>query len=189
MVPAQGGWTELTQVVCVDAPADRVWQAMKDIRQVASCLPGASVAAFDGSQVEGTLAVKFGPIRASFQGDGNVSFEDGTSSGLIEGGGRDRRTGTQARGEIRFGVRQAGAGSEIDVAMRYRVTGALAQFARTTLVRNFVDHLAGIFAENLARTLSGGAPASAAGATGPELNTLAVLLALARGWLQRVFGR
>lgn len=190
MAPAVGGWTEMRQLVRVEAPADQVWDAMRDVRRVASCLPGASVSGFDGSRVEGTLAVKFGPIRASFAGEGTVSYEEGTSTGLIEGGGRDPRTGTQARGEIRFAVREAGgAASEIDVAIRYRVTGALAQFARTALVQNFVGHLAGIFADNLARTLAGGRPAENLPAAGGELNTGAVLLAVVRGWLRRLFGR
>ena len=184
-----GGWTELTQTVHVDAPPDAVWKAVKDVNAMAACLPGAAIETFDGTNFKGVLAVKFGPIRANFGGEGTVAYEDGTSSGLVEGGGSDKRTGSQVRGQVEFMVKPGEAsGSSIDVTIRYRITGALAQFARGALVQNFVGHLTGIFAGNLGRLASGEGPiASSEG--GGELNAFGLLSALAKSWLARLFGR
>jgi carbon-monoxide dehydrogenase small subunit len=186
---SEAGWTEMAQQVRVAAPPDAVWEALRDVHRVAACLPGALIESFDGTNLRGALTVKFGPIRAAFGGEGTVAYEDGTSSGIIEGGGRDSRTGSQARGEIRFSVREATAGSsEIDLVLRYRITGSLAQFARSALVQNFVGHLAGVFAANLASTLSGDAQATSITAA-RDLNAVGVLLAVARAWVRRIFGR
>lgn len=184
-----GGWTELTQTVLVDASPDAVWKAVKDVNAMAACLPGASIESFDGTNFKGVLAVKFGPIRANFGGEGTVAYEDGTSSGLVEGGGSDKRTGSQVRGQVEFMVKPGEtSGSAIDVTIRYRITGALAQFARGALVQNFVGHLTGIFAGNLGQLASGETPvASSAG--GGELNAFGLISALAKSWLARLLRR
>lgn len=184
-----GGWTELTQSVHVDAQPDAVWKAVKDVNAMATCLPGAAIETFDGTNFKGVLAVKFGPIRANFGGEGTVSYEDATSSGLVEGGGSDKRTGSQVRGQVQFMVKpDETSGSVIDVIIRYRITGALAQFARGALVQNFVGHLTGIFAGNLGRLASGESPAPASEGSG-ELNAFGLVFTLAKDWFTRLFGR
>lgn len=183
------GWTGLTQTVHVKAPPDAVWKAVKDVRAMAACLPGAAIETFDGANFKGVLAIKFGPIRANFGGEGIVAYEDGTSSGLVEGGGSDKRTGSQVRGQVEFMVRpHEASGSAIDVTIRYRITGALAQFARGAIVQSFVGHLTGIFAGNLGRLANSESPASVLQGSN-ELNALGVMFTFAKNWFERLFRR
>ena len=55
---------KLEQTFEVDAPLERVWEALIHVDQVAPCLPGATIteASEDGTY-EGTFSAKVGPPR------------------------------------------------------------------------------------------------------------------------------
>ncbi|MEP9375219.1 2Fe-2S iron-sulfur cluster-binding protein [Aquabacter sp. CN5-332] len=174
------GWSEMSQSVPITAPPEAVWTALKDVRVLAECLPGAEIEAFDGRTARGRMSVKFGPIKASFGGEAEVSFDEAARTGLISGSGRDGGSGSQVKGELGFALKEDGSASRVDVTLRYRVAGPLAQFSRGALVQNLVGHLASLFADNLAARL-GGTPA----ATRPkELNAFRLLLATLMSWLK-----
>ncbi|QRG05949.1 SRPBCC family protein [Xanthobacter dioxanivorans] len=179
------GGSEIRQSVHIDAAPEAVWAALKDMDLLALCLPGAQITSFDGERVEGRMVVTFGPIKASFGGEATVAFDDTAHTGLVTGSGKDGGSGSQARGEIAFALKPgADGGSDLDVALRYRITGPLAQFSRGALVQNLVGHLTGVFAGNLAAALGGRAPvAQPAG-----LSAFGLLAASLRGWLRRLFG-
>lgn len=175
------GGSEIRQSLTVEAPPDAVWPALKDIHLIARCLPGAEVTAFDGERLEGRMVVTFGPIKAAFGGDATVAFDDAARTGLVNGSGRDTGSGSKAHGEIAFALRPAGTGSAIDLSLRYRISGPLAQFSRGALVQNLVSHLTGMFAANLAAALKGEAPAAPAG-----LSLTKLLAGLLKSWLARL---
>lgn len=181
-VAADGnGWSEMSQSVSVAAPSHEVWTALKDMNVLAQCLPGAEVDSFDGRTVQGRMGVRFGPIKASFGGEADVSFDDAARTGRISGSGRDGGSGSRVNGEIAFVLREKGpASSVVDVTLRYRVAGPLAQFSRGALVQNLVGHLAGVFSDNLAARLAG------APATGrpKALSAFGMLMAALRSWLR-----
>ena len=54
----------------VEAPLERVWQALIDVEQVAPCLPGAEIteAGEDGTY-RGNFTVKLGPTTAAYRGE------------------------------------------------------------------------------------------------------------------------
>ncbi len=183
-----GGGSTLSQSVRIAAPVDAVWPALKDMDTLALCLPGAELESFDGTTARGRMVVKFGPIKAGFGGEAQVRFDDATRTGTVSGAGRDGGSGSQVRGEISFALRPEGAGSLLDVTLRYRITGALAQFSRGALVQNVVGHLAEIFAANLASRLGGSGGAPAAAAPVRELSAFALLLGAARAWLKGLWG-
>lgn len=186
MATSAEGWTELTQRVEVPVAPAAVWEALKDVRRVASCLPGAEVDTFDGRAVQGRMLVKFGPIKAGFAGEGTVENDDATHSGLVRGAGRDNRSASQVRGEVAYKVIEtAPDSSAIEVAVRYRITGSLAQFSRSSLVQDFVNRLAGVFADNLGRSFGAGGAAPAM----KELNLLQQVASLLWSRLKGLFGR
>jgi carbon-monoxide dehydrogenase small subunit len=146
------GWTQVVERIEVPIDPDTTWKLLKDVRRISSCVPGAMIDDFDGTNLRGRMVVKFGPIKANFFGNGTVSYSDDAHEGILQGHGRDTLTGSQARGEIAYRlIPGAAAPSTIEIEIRYRISGALAQFSRTTLVRNFVGRMASMFAENLAR--------------------------------------
>lgn len=151
------GWTELSQQISVAADAEATWDFLKDIPRVARCLPGAELESFEGSGIRGRMVVKFGPIRASFAGEGAVTLDEENRTGVLRGAGRDTGSGSQASGEVTYKVVDTGANAcAIDIALRYRITGMLAQFSRGGLVRDLVARLTESFAQNLAASIGGG---------------------------------
>lgn len=180
-----GGGSEIRQSVHMDASPAAVWPALKDMDLLARCLPGAEIVSFDGKRLDGRMVVTFGPIKASFGGEAEVSFDDAVHAGLVTGSGKDRGSGSQAKGEIVFALHPRAGGTDLDVTLRYRITGPLAQFSRGALVQNLVGHLAGVFAGNLAAALAGKEPEAKAA----ELSALSLLVATLRGALRRLFVR
>ena len=179
------GFSVLTQQVTVAAPADQVWAALGDIRRMAACLPGAAVETVEGDRVTGSLTVSFGPIKASFAGEGEVARDESARTGTVKGRGRDARGGSSATGEIAYAVQAAGEGAIIDVEVRYKLTGPLAQFGRSALVTDFARRMTETFASNLTAMLTGGeaqAPAKA------ELNLAGLIWQVLRDRVRRLFG-
>ena len=98
----------LKRSVTVDVSADALWQSLKDIHRVAVALPGASIDTVtpDG-HVTGSFTVAIGPMRASFGGNAQVTYDETTRSGLVRGSGGDRSSRSAASGEVRFAVHTA----------------------------------------------------------------------------------
>ncbi|KZC97645.1 xanthine dehydrogenase family Fe-S subunit [Oceanibaculum pacificum] len=182
---AGDGFSVLKQQVSVAAPAGQVWDALGDIRRIAACLPGAAVDTVEGSRVTGSLTVSFGPIKASFAGEGEVARDDASRTGAVKGRGRDAKGGSSATGEIAYAVHPDGQGTRIDVEVRYKLTGPLAQFGRSALVTDFARRMTDLFAANLTAMLTG---AEQAGKPA-ELSFLSILGAMLKDRLARLFGR
>lgn len=145
---------------------------MQDIPRVAQCLPGAEVGSVDGNKLTGRVVVKFGPIRAAFAGNGTISLNPATRSGVLRGQGRDAGSGSQTQGELKYVVRESEQRDcVVEVEMRYRLSGPLAQFSRGALVRDLVGHLATRFGQNIAGLLTENGPS----APKHELNILSLI--------------
>jgi len=175
------GRPTLTERITLTASPDVVWVALADLRGVASCLPGAEIETVDGEAVTGRLRVALGPIRAGFAGQGSVIRDEATRSGQLSGRGRDTGSGSSVEGEARYAVRPAAAGTELEVTLSWRLTGSLAQFARTELVQALARQLLRTFTSNLEALIQGRAPAEVR-----PLGVLALLWAMIRA---RLFGR
>jgi aerobic carbon-monoxide dehydrogenase small subunit len=182
---AGDGFSVLKQQVTVPAPAEQVWAALGDIRRMAGCLPGAAVETVEGDRVTGSLTVSFGPIKASFAGEGEVARDESARTGTVKGRGRDTRGGSSATGEIAYKVLPDGAGTRIDVEVRYKLTGPLAQFGRSALVTDFARRMTETFAANLTAMLTGGEAQSPAKA---ELNLASLIWQVLRDRVRRLFG-
>jgi aerobic carbon-monoxide dehydrogenase small subunit len=137
---------------------DRIFDMFGDIRQIAACLPGASLTGVPAPEhVAGTIRVKLGPISANFRGTARFERNLENLSGRIVGMGSDRRGRSSTQGEIRYHLVpiEHGAATRVELAIGYSLRGMLAQIAREGLVRDFAARLAADFARNLDRQLSG----------------------------------
>jgi aerobic carbon-monoxide dehydrogenase small subunit len=148
---------ELRQSFSVPFPRDQVWRFFADLDQVARCMPGARLTRpMQGSRAEGEVNVKLGPIVSAFQGTLDVARDDREFKGIVRGAGRDTKSPSSARAIISYGVQStAASASQVDVSVKFLLTGALAQFSRSGLVRDVADHLTRVFAQNLEARLSG----------------------------------
>jgi carbon-monoxide dehydrogenase small subunit len=149
------GAVQLTQSFVLDHPRDAVWKLMSDLEAVARCMPGAVL---DGpprdNQVKGRLSVKLGPVAASFAGQGTLRQLPAEYRQVIEGEGGDRKSGSRVSGSVdyRLSAVAGSAGQEttrVDVAMRYALTGWLAQLGRSALARDLARRIGEAFAQNI----------------------------------------
>lgn len=153
-----GGGTRIEQSFTLPQSADVVWAFFADLPRVASCLPGAALVDYTGGNaVKGRMTAKMGPIAAAFDGDAQIARDDVARRGTITGRGRDRKSGSGAAGAVEYAIRPEGGGTRVDVAISFTLSGSLAQFGRSGLVRDFVARMIATFAANVTATLSGAA--------------------------------
>lgn len=120
---------EISERVTVPASADDVWQVVSDPTKVVECIPGAAVTAMpEASVFQGSLAVKFGPIRVAFKGRGELDLDADARTGTLVARGDDGRGGTRFKAEARFSVRPDGAPDRTVFAIdgEVNLTGRLA---------------------------------------------------------------
>jgi carbon-monoxide dehydrogenase small subunit len=154
------GATTITEIIPIAAPPDIVWKALADLPRVAACLPGAEITTIDGDRFTGRMRLGLGPIGASFTGRGQITRDEAALIGRMAGSGRDSGTGSNAQGEAGWRVLPGdNGGSILEVTLRWRLSGALAQFNRTGLVQDVIRRLAASFAANLQSSLTGAPPA------------------------------
>ena len=164
---------ELTQSFTVNHPARQVWDFFGNIDEVVTCMPGAALTApSDGQHIEGKIGVKLGPISTNFAGEADLERDDQARVGVIRGGGRDNRSGSRAKGEVRYTLveENEGASTRVDIVVEFTLSGALAQFNRPGLVNDLAGRLTDQFAANLQAKLdaAGGGEAAADAAAPAE---------------------
>ena len=189
---------EIKQQFVVDQPIATVWDALCDIRRVASCVPGAEIVSVsdDGTEVEGKIRTKVGPISAAFAGKGIISRDDATHTGQVEGSGADRNSSSRVKMTMVYTAVESDGGKSTttDIVAKVVLTGPLAQFSKGSLMNDIAAALTAEFTKNLRATF--GAPAVAeSGNTGPapaaapaELRPLKLFWNVLKTRLARLFG-
>lgn len=138
----------------ISHPAENVWRLMIDLPAVAQCLPGAQVNSMENDCVQGTIAVKFGPMQASFDGSAVLELNNTERSAIIHGTGHDKRGNSQAKGDIGYRIQAIDEHtSRVSVTLDYALQGPLAQFSRSGLVQEFVRRMIKDFAKNISHVL------------------------------------
>ena len=144
--------TTLRQSFTVDHPRAEVWDIFADLGAVTTCLPGTSLLGPPtDDHVDTKIRIKVGPIIAEFEGAADVVRTPSNFTGMIHGSARDTRSNSTTRGEIRYALSEAknGAATEVEVEVGFTLTGALAQFSRTSIVQDIAQRMTAAFAQNL----------------------------------------
>jgi carbon monoxide dehydrogenase subunit G len=197
----------------VAATVQQCWAVLSDIRAVAQCMPGAQITEqVDDSHYKGTVKSKVGPAVMTFNGDIEVKGLDAAKMALdMTGKGADK-SGSSASMNLAAHV-ETGATHDSAVLVgvaTIQVSGKLAQFG-SRLIVPVSDAMLAQFADNFraaAAAAPGGAAAPAAAEAGPaetgsaavasappapqpvkELNALALLWAVVKGWFAGLFGK
>ena len=152
---------KLEQSFEVDAPVDRVWQALIDVEHVAPCLPGAAVTGRnDDGSYNGTFTIKIGPTTASYTG--RLEMKDdrrAAHTATMHAQGTDKRGQGGANATIFSKVSEAGGKTRVEVVTDYHITGRLARFGRGGMIEDISERLLREFAPRLQSSLAGGAAA------------------------------
>ena len=159
-IPSDGEWIEVKQSLTLQLAADAAWQRLEDLSLVANCLPGAQIARNDGGRAEGMMNIKFGPVTAAFAMRAELAFDAGKRIGNLKAEGIDKRSATRVKTLLDYTVTPIDAAqSKVDLTLRFRLAGRLAQFSRAGLVNDYVTELTRLFAVNLSNAASGGGAA------------------------------
>jgi aerobic carbon-monoxide dehydrogenase small subunit len=183
---------ELRQSFSVPFPRQAVWNFFCDLDRVIRCMPGARLTRLhQGDLAEGEVNVKLGPIVSAFHGTLAVTRNERDSHAVVRAAGRDVRSPSSARAIMSYEVHALdAASSRVNVTTKLMLSGALAQFSRSGLVKDVADHLTSVFARNLEARLRGETGNAGSGDT-LDAGAIArsTLWRRLRAWVHRLWGR
>jgi len=182
----------------LEVDADRAWAVLRDVRQVAGCMPGAEITEqVDATHYKGTVKVRVGPANAAFGGDIEVrQLDEATRTLQLFGKGADRG-GSSASMDLTATLEpgETAAASVLVGNAAVIVNGKFAQFGGRMMVQ-VSDMLLAQFVDNFraaAAALPGpeatAAPPAQAPQAAREINGLAILWNLIKGWIAGLFGK
>ncbi|MDM0107558.1 SRPBCC family protein [Variovorax sp. J22R24] len=195
----------------LDVDAARAWQVLRDVKAVAGLMPGAAITEqVDDTHYKGNVKVKVGPANAAFAGDIEVLALDESAMKLqMLGKGADRG-GSSASMDLSATIEpgESAATSVLAGQAVVAVSGKFAQFGSRLMVpvsemllAQFVDNFRAAAAALPAPDASGAAtadpaaapssspPPAAAPAPAREINALAMLWSLVKGWFAGLLGK
>jgi carbon monoxide dehydrogenase subunit G len=158
---------QIDKTFVVRAPAQAVWDFLTDPRRVARCMPGAAITEqIDDRTYAGTLAVKVGPVVASYKGRMSFARLDAQERAAeIVASGQDVRGKGGASMRLTSRLSQRGpAETEVAASSEVNVTGLLAQMGRG-MVQDVGDQIFAKFTEAMRAELE--APSAAAAPAAP----------------------
>ena len=191
----------------LDVDPARAWAVLRDVRATAGCMPGAQITEqVDATHFKGNVKVRVGPANAAFAGDIEVLALDEADRRLqLLGKGADR-SGSSASMDLTATVEggETPASSVLVGNAAVIVNGKFAQFGGRMMVQ-VSEMLLAQFADNFraaAAALPGPADSAATGtaesapaatpaapAKPNEINALAILWGLIKGWFAGLFGK
>ena len=148
---------KLEQTFEVDAPLERVWEALIHVDQVAPCLPGATITeAGEDGVYEGTFSAKVGPASVSFKGTLKMEeVDEATHTAKMLANGSNRRGQGGAKATIVSKVSPGdGGGTKVDIDTDYSITGPLARLGRGGMIEDVGNRLLREFAACLEQRLA-----------------------------------
>ncbi len=197
-LPIDSNWTpqaSIDQSFSVAFPRERVWDMFDRIEELAACLPGATITGRPApDRVEGQIRIKAGPIAAVFRGEARIERDAATYSGCIIGAGSDLQSGSSTRGVIRYRLSEGEDHHSTDVLVTagYSLTGMLAQFARSGIVKDVAARLTASFIHNLEARLAGKSAQQMAGAD-PRIDVASLIFSAfasrIKEFLRRLFNQ
>ncbi len=196
----------LTKQYPLAVQADQAWAVLRDLKAVASCMPGAELTEqVDERSYKGTVKVKVGPASALFGGLVEVLEVDEVNKRMsLRGKGADKG-GSSASMDLVATIEATPDGkSQLLGDAKVIVNGKFAQFGGRMMVQvsdvilaqfveNFRASAANVSTDSeLAAASLDGAVATPAAPTAParqtELNGLAILWSLIKGWFKGLLG-
>jgi carbon monoxide dehydrogenase subunit G len=148
---------KLEQSFEVEAPVEQVWTALIDLEKVAPCLPGASITGHDDDGTyHGEFQVKLGPTTASYRGTIKIESADAEAhTATLAARGSDKRGQGGASATIVNTLHATeGGGTRVDAVTDFTITGRLASFGRSGMIKDISNRLLRDFAACLQQRLA-----------------------------------
>jgi uncharacterized protein len=152
---------KLEQAYEVQAPIERVWEALIDLERVAPCLPGATITQRDDDGTyHGEFKVKLGPTTAAYRGTVKIEEADAAShTATMRAKGTDKRGQGGANATIVNKLTSEGATTRVEAVTDFTITGRLARFGRGGMIEDVSNRLMRDFAACLQSRIVAAEPA------------------------------
>jgi carbon monoxide dehydrogenase subunit G len=198
---------KLEKQYAVAASPNAAWQVLRDIRQLAACMPGAEITGqIDDTHYKGNVKVKVGPASAAFGGEIEIlALDEAGKTVRFKGKGADK-SGSSASMDLTASIRPGESASQCILLGNSDVivNGKFAQFGGR-MMTSVSDMMLAKFADNFSHQAadlsaqadqaapqapSGGGAAQNTGPVKPrtELNAFSVLWGLIRNFFSGLLG-
>lgn len=138
----------------IAAPREAVWKALNDTDVLKACIPGCeSLERISDTELEATVGVKLGPVKARFNGKVELSNLNPPRSYTITGEGKGGIAGF-ARGGADVTLIEEGGETVLTYTVNADVGGKIAQLG-SRLISSSAKKLATQFFENLNQAAAG----------------------------------
>ena len=145
---------DLTGEERIAASRDTVWKALNDPEILKACIPGCeSLEKISDTELEATVGVKMGPVKARFSGKVELTNLNPPSSYTISGEGKGGVAGF-AKGGADVTLVEEGAETVLSYRVNADVGGKIAQLG-SRLIASTSKKLATQFFENFNAAVSG----------------------------------
>lgn len=186
----------------VPAPIDAAWKTLIDAPRVVPCMPGTELTEMlDGRRFRAAARMRVGPIELVFRGEGELyDVNDASHTAKLRAKGSDTKGRGAFQTQMDFALAARGAETLVRVESDLTLSGSVAQHARGAgVVKEMARSLTAQFARNLADEITTGSAQGRSPETGahtaaeapqhaPAISGIALLAAVIRAWLRRVFG-
>ncbi|MEL6922501.1 MAG: SRPBCC family protein [Bacteroidota bacterium] len=174
----------------IDQPIQLVWDNLSNPNEIVTCVPGAAITEqIDDRNFKGTVTMKFGPIKASYNGEIKIDKLDNDNYEMVmKGRGLDSKGKGSADMEMMGRLSEKDGGTEVEYNMEVSVIGMLAQFG-SRLITDVSDQLANQFITNFKNKLAGGASEETTEAPADNsLNTASLMGNIVKNKISGIFG-
>jgi uncharacterized protein len=137
----------------IAAPREAVWKALNDTEVLKACIPCESLERISDTELEATVGVKLGPVKARFNGKVELSNLNPPLSYTITGEGKGGIAGF-ARGGADVTLIEEGGETVLTYTVNADVGGKIAQLG-SRLISSSAKKLATQFFENLNQAAAG----------------------------------
>jgi len=133
---------------------DDAWASLLDFEKVARAMPGATLTSVDGDNLQGSVLVKLGPMRITYEGVARIVTRDREGWRLVmeATGNETRGTGTAAA-RVEARLSESGTGTEVTILSTVDVTGRPAQMG-AGMIEEIGQRLIDEFSTRLAAELA-----------------------------------
>jgi carbon monoxide dehydrogenase subunit G len=179
---------KISQEFVVERPPTDVWAFFQDVPAVAQCLPGAALESQseDGSY-EGNLAVKLGPMTATFEGKCVITPDEPNMSAKIEGRGVDKKGGSRGQVSVVYGIEDDPSGCKVVIDADVTLSGPAAQFGRTGLINEMSKRLIGDFVSCLEGKLEATTEEEADAIKASDVSGISLFFSSLWSWIKGLF--
>ncbi len=146
----------ITKQFSLEEPIEKVWAALSDPMRISSCVPGATITEqVDDTNYKGEVTLKFGPIKAKYDGVITIEEMDNDAHKMqLVGKGLDSKGKGNAEMTMSGVANANGDNTDIDFNMVVNIQGTIAQFG-SRLINDVSAQLMNQFVDNFDALLKG----------------------------------